>query len=147
MIVWSWILDKFTESYCHSWLSSEFIQTQKSHPNLKTGCYIKLKFFFWTKLLENLLLAKYIISVAPSVNEDVVNNNIKEGKYCSDMMKKNLNKEILMTEENNEDLKIYIKCWICDNVHVYNDIKVRDPCQTTGKNRGSTHRDCKTNVK
>ena len=25
----------------------------------KTTCHIKLKFFLWTKLLENLLLAKY----------------------------------------------------------------------------------------
>ena len=33
-------------------------------PNLKTTCHIKLKFFLWTKLLENLLLAKYFISVA-----------------------------------------------------------------------------------
>ena len=29
-------------------------------PNLKTTCHIKLKFFLWTKLLENLLLAKYL---------------------------------------------------------------------------------------
>ena len=29
-------------------------------PNLKTMCHIKLKFFLWTKLLENLLLAKYL---------------------------------------------------------------------------------------
>ena len=44
---------------------SEFIQTQKRYPiawqnmypNLKTTSHIKLKFFLWTKLLENLLLA------------------------------------------------------------------------------------------
>ena len=29
-------------------------------PNLKTTCHIKLKFFLWTKLLKNLLLAKYL---------------------------------------------------------------------------------------
>ena len=34
------------------------------YPNLKTTCHIKLKFFLWTKLIENLLLAKYLISVA-----------------------------------------------------------------------------------
>ena len=37
---------------------------QNTCPNLKTTCHIKLKFFLWTKLLENLLLAKYLISVA-----------------------------------------------------------------------------------
>ena len=38
-------------------------------PNLKTTCHIKLKFFLWTKLLENLLLAKYLISVATPLNK------------------------------------------------------------------------------
>ena len=37
---------------------------QNTYPNLKTTCHINLKFFLWTKLLENLLLAKYLISVA-----------------------------------------------------------------------------------
>lgn len=34
------------------------------YPNMKNACYIKLKFFGWTKLLENLLFAQYLISVA-----------------------------------------------------------------------------------
>ena len=37
---------------------------QKSYPNLKITCHIKLNFLLWTKLLENLTLAKYLISVA-----------------------------------------------------------------------------------
>ena len=41
-----------------------YLSWQNTYPNLKTTCHIKLKFFFWTKLLENLLLAKYLISVA-----------------------------------------------------------------------------------
>ena len=34
-------------------LFSKFIQTQKRYPNLETTGHIKLKFFLWTKLLEN----------------------------------------------------------------------------------------------
>ena len=70
MRVWFWLVYKFTKNYCHLQLFSEFIQTQKSYPtsldnhSLKTTCHIKLNFFFWTKLLENLLFAKYLISVA-----------------------------------------------------------------------------------
>ena len=52
----------------------EFIQAQKRYlswqnmyPNIKTTCHIKLKFFLWTKLPENLLFAKYLISVAESM--------------------------------------------------------------------------------
>ena len=41
-----------------------YLSWQNTYPNLKTSCHITLKFFLWTKLLENLLLAKYLISVA-----------------------------------------------------------------------------------
>ena len=70
-----WFVYKFTNNYYRR-LSTEFIQTQKryptfswanKYPNLKTTCHIKQKFFLWTKLLENLLLAKYLISVASAL--------------------------------------------------------------------------------
>ena len=41
-----------------------YLSWQNTYPNLKTTCHIKLKFFLWTKLPENLLFAKYLISVA-----------------------------------------------------------------------------------
>ena len=41
-----------------------YLSWQNTYPNLKTTYHIKLKFFLWTKLLENLLHAKYLISVA-----------------------------------------------------------------------------------
>ena len=70
MRVWLWFVCKFTESYCHLPLFSEFIQNsekvsyffwQNTYPNLKTTCHIKLKYFLWTKPLENLSLAKYLM--------------------------------------------------------------------------------------
>ena len=42
------------------------------YPNLKTTCHIKLKFFLWTKLIEKLLLAKYVISITPPLNDIVI---------------------------------------------------------------------------
>ena len=49
-----------------------YLSWQNTYPNLKTSCYIKLKFLLRTKLQENLLLAKYLISVAASLN---INNS------------------------------------------------------------------------
>ena len=40
-----------------------YLSWQNAYPNLKTTCHIMLKCLLWTKLLENLLLAKYLISV------------------------------------------------------------------------------------
>ena len=38
-----------------------YLSWQNKYPNFKTTCHIKLKFFLWTKLLESLLLGKYLI--------------------------------------------------------------------------------------
>ena len=46
-----------------------YLSWQNTYPNLKTTGHIKLKFFLRTKLLENLLLAKYLVSAtAPLSN-------------------------------------------------------------------------------
>ena len=72
---------------------------------------------------------------------------IEESKYCSDVMKKHLNKELVMTKEYYEDFNNSIKCWICDNNYVDNDVKVRYHCHITGKHRGSADRDSNINHK
>ena len=75
------------------------------------------------------------------------NSMIEESKYCSEVMKKQFNKELLMTKKDNENFKNSTKRWICDNGYIDNDVKVRDHCQITGKHRGSAHRDCNINLK
>ena len=45
-----------------------YLSWQNLYPYLKTTCHIKLKIFLWTQLLEDLLRAKYLISVAASLN-------------------------------------------------------------------------------
>ena len=76
-----------------------------------------------------------------------INSMIEESKYCSDVIEKHFNKELVMTKENNEDFKNSAKYWICDNDYVDNDVKVRDYHHITGKYRGSAHRDCNINLK
>ena len=71
-----------------------------------------------------------------------INSMIEESKYCREVLKKHFGKEPVMTKEDNEDFKNSTKCWICNNDYVENNIKVRDHCHITGKNRGSAHRDC-----
>ena len=61
-------------------------------------------------------------------------------EYCSDAMKKYFNKKLVMTKGDNEDFKNSIRCWICDNYYVHNDVHI------TGKYRGSSHRDCNINI-
>ena len=60
-------------------------------------------------------------------------------------MNKYFNKELVMTKDGDDDFENSTKYWICDNVYIEGDVKVRDHCHITGKHRGSAHRD--SNVK
>ena len=42
----------------------------EKYPNLKTTRHINPNFFLWTRLLENLLFAKYLLSVAQASKKD-----------------------------------------------------------------------------
>ena len=52
-----------------------------------------------------------------------------------------------MTKNDNADFNNSTKSWICDNVQIKGDIKVRDHCHITRKYRGSSHIDCNVKVK
>ena len=53
----------------------------------------------------------------------------------------------MMTNNDNENFKNSTKCQICDNDYIDNNIKVRDHCHITEKCRGSSPRNCNTNLK
>ena len=46
-----------------TWDFSHSSFKSRRYPNLETTCHNRLNFFLWTKLFENLLLARYIMSV------------------------------------------------------------------------------------
>ena len=76
-----------------------------------------------------------------------INNMIEESKYCSDVMKKHFNKEVVIPKEDNENFMSSAKCQICDKDKIDNGVKVRDLCHITRKYRRSAHRDCNNNLK
>ena len=66
---------------------------------------------------------------------------LEEVKYCK-VMKKEFNKPLKMTKEDEEEFKKAKECYICDKKYTEKDIRVRDHCHITGKYRGSTHQEC-----
>ena len=69
------LLSLVTSLWVHS--NSEevsYLSWQSTYRNLKTTGHIKQNFFLWTKLLENWLLTKYLISVAVPLKYKSINN-------------------------------------------------------------------------
>ena len=115
--------------------------TGRCQKHIACSCGYKLAF------LDDQFSKPFKIYLGKDAVYNIINNMIEKSKYCSEVMKKHFNKELVMTKEDNEDFKNSTKCWICDNDYVDNDVKVRDHCHITGKYRGSAHRDCNINVK
>ena len=91
MRVWLWLVYKiyrellslatFLPAHSNS-KEVSYLSWPNTYPNLKTTCHIKLKFFLWTKLLENLLHAKCLISVAAPLIQHVSNSNTHPRRRC-----------------------------------------------------------------
>ena len=67
---------------------------------------------------------------------------LEEVKYCMKVLKKEFNKPLRMTKEDEEEFQKANECHICNIKYTNEDIKVRDHCHITGKYRGSAHQEC-----
>ena len=67
---------------------------------------------------------------------------LDEVKYCKRIIKKEFNKPLKMTKENEEEFQKADECHICNKKYTADDIRVRDHCHITGKYRGSAHQEC-----
>ena len=70
---------------------------------------------------------------------------LEEVKYCKKVKKKEFNKPLKMTKEDEEKFQKADECHICNKKYNETDVRVRDHCHITGKYRGSAHKDCNLN--
>ena len=67
---------------------------------------------------------------------------LDEVKYCKKVMKKEFNKPLRMTKDDEKKFQKAEECHICNKKYTDKDIRVRDHCHITGKYRGSAHQEC-----
>ena len=68
-------------------------------------------------------------------------NGAKKMKY------KHINKDMILTKDDERNFKNADKCYICNKKYSEKDIRVRDHCYITGKYRGAAHQDCNINYR
>ena len=64
---------------------------------------------------------------------------VKEYKYCKNVMNKQFNEHLIMSEEEEHLFQQSKGCWICKKRIDNDEEKVRDHCHVTGKFRGTAH--------
>ena len=67
---------------------------------------------------------------------------LEEVKYCKAVIKKQFNKPLVMTEDDEQRFKTMDGCHICGEKYNDKDVGVRDHYHITGKFRGSAHQEC-----
>ena len=53
---------------------------------------------------------------------NLIKSLIEESKFCTDIMKKHFNKELMMTKWDHEDFQNCTNFWICDHTYVEGDL-------------------------
>ena len=71
---------------------------------------------------------------------------LEEYKYCTNVMKKHFNKNLIMTVEEEDIFQSSNKCSIRDKIFELVDEKVRDDCHISVKFRGAAHFSCNANL-
>ena len=72
---------------------------------------------------------------------------LKEVEYCKAVVKKRLNKPLVMTEDDEMCFKLMDNCHICDKKYTDKDVRIRDHCHITGKFRGSAQQEFKLKLR
>ena len=72
---------------------------------------------------------------------------LKEYQYCKKVIKKHFNKNLTMSEKEEEQYRLSNNCWICEKLIDNDDEKVRYHCHVTGKFRGAAHSSCNINLR
>ena len=70
---------------------------------------------------------------------------LKEYKYRKKVMKKHFNKNLIVSEKEENLFQQSNSCWICKKLIDNDEEKVRDHSHVTGKFRGTVHWDCNMN--
>ena len=64
---------------------------------------------------------------------------LKEYQHCKKVMKEHFNKNLIMSEEDEEQFQLSNTYWICEKLMDDDNEKVRDHYHITGKFRGAAH--------
>ena len=72
---------------------------------------------------------------------------LKEVECCKAVIKKHVNKPLVMTEVDEQHFKTMDGCYICGEKYTDKDVRVRDLCHITGKFRGSAHQECNSKLR
>ena len=99
--------------------------------------HIPCSFSYKVVCIDNKFSKKFVLYRRKNAVYRFIEAILKEYYHCKKIIKKHLNKNLVMSAEDEERIQLSNNCWIYNRLLDAVDDKVRD--HTTGKYRGSTH--------
>ena len=105
-----------------------------------------LQFFLQPFCVDNKFSTPTVVYRGENAAYKFIEAILEEYEYCKKVMKKYFNKNLILTEKEEENSWSSNTCWICEKL-IEHYQKVRDHCHITKKYRGVAYWSCNVNLK
>ena len=122
-----------------NWKSSESYEGSYSK---KYQDHVPCSFAYKLACVDDKFTKPIVVFRGENAAYEFVKAILKEYEYCKKVTQKHCNKNLIMSEEEEEQFQSSKTCWICEKLIDDNDEKVRDNCHVTGKFRDAAHWSC-----
>ena len=100
---------------------------------------IPCSFAYKVDCIDNKFSKKVLLYREKNAAYKFIEATLSEYSYCTGVIKKHFNKNLIMSTEEEEKFQLANSFWICDKLLDVGDDKVRDHYHITGKYRGTSH--------
>ena len=124
----------------------EEVKIYKGSYTEKYHSHIYCSFAYKVLCIDNRFSKSIVVFRGENAAYEFIKAILKEYEHCKKVIKKHFKKNLIMTEEEEEQYRSSNTCWICKRLIDHDDEKVRDHCHVTGKFRGAAHWSCNINL-
>ena len=107
--------------------------------------HISCSFAYKVVCVDDRFSKPIVVCRSENATYEFIKTILKEYEHCKKVMKKHFNKNLIITEEE-EEFQLSNTCRICKKLLDNDDEKVRDHCHVTGRFRGAAHWSCNINL-
>ena len=119
----------------------ESIESYEGSYSKKYQDHIPCSFAYKLVCVDNKFSKSIVVFRGENVAYEFIKAILKECKYCKKVINKHFNKNLIMSEEEDQ-FQSSNTCWICEKLIDNDDEKVRDYCHITRKLRGAAYWSC-----